>query len=120
MCEVLKGCRSGYYAYVERLKHPKPNQDAVLIESVKRIHQEADENYGSRRMSQQLRAEGHAVGRDKARTLMKTARVAVKTKKKFKVTTTDSKHHHPIAPNLLNQEFQVNRPNAVWVGDITY
>ena len=75
--------------------------------------------YGSRRMSEQLILEGHAVGRDQARTLMKKANIEVKTKKKFKVTT-DSKHHFPVAPNLLNQEFAVDRPNTVWVGDITY
>lgn len=42
-----------------------------------------------------------------------------KRKRKFKATT-DSKHNYPIAPNLLNQNFQVNRQNQVWVSDITY
>ena len=119
MCEVLKVGRSGYYADIQRLKHPKPNKDAVLMESVKRIHQDTAESYGTRRMSQQLRAEGHSVGRDKARTLMKKAKVAVKTKKKFKVLTTDSHHDDPVAPNLLNQNFQVDHSNTVWVGDIS-
>ena len=90
-----------------------------MIESVKRIHQEMDESYGSRRMSQQLQAEGYEVGREKAKTLMNKAGIQVKTKKKFKVTT-HSQHPYPVAPNLLNQEFEVDRPNAVWVGDITY
>lgn len=42
-----------------------------------------------------------------------------KRKRKFK-TTTDSNHNYPIAPNLLNQCFDVNRENQVWVSDITY
>ena len=75
--------------------------------------------YGSRRMSEQLRSQGHEVGRSQARTLMKKAAIEVKTKKKFK-RTTDSKHLYPVAPNLLNQEFAVDCPNTVWVGDITY
>jgi transposase InsO family protein len=40
-------------------------------------------------------------------------------KRKF-VVTTDSKHHLPIAPNLLQRNFTTCAPNQVWVGDITY
>ncbi len=35
-------------------------------------------------------------------------------------STTNSRHSHPIAPNLLNRNFRVSRPNTVWVVDITY
>ncbi|PNZ35107.1 IS3 family transposase, partial [Staphylococcus lutrae] len=41
------------------------------------------------------------------------------TKKKYKATT-DSKHNLPIYPNLLNQQFKVEKPGVVWVSDITY
>ncbi|HEC2181209.1 TPA: IS3 family transposase [Staphylococcus delphini] len=41
------------------------------------------------------------------------------TKKKYKATT-DSKHHLPVYPNLLNQLFKVSQPGSVWVADITY
>ena len=37
-----------------------------------------------------------------------------------KVTTTNSKHSFPVAPNVLNREFWANKPNQKWVGDITY
>ena len=40
-------------------------------------------------------------------------------KKRFKVTT-DSKHKEPICKNILNRKFDVERPNKVWVSDITY
>ena len=50
---------------------------------------------------------------------MKMAGVAAKQKKKFKVTT-DSKHHLPVAPNLLNRQFEVKNPDKVYVSDITY
>ena len=34
--------------------------------------------------------------------------------------TTDSRHNLPIAPNLLDRNFQPDQPNAVWASDITY
>jgi transposase InsO family protein len=50
---------------------------------------------------------------------MKLAGVQAKPKKKFKATT-DSKHNLPIAPNLLNRQFEVQEPDRVYAGDITY
>ncbi len=70
-------------------------------------------------MSRQLRDEGHDVGRFRARSLMKKAGVKVRYRKKFKKTT-DSNHKLPVAPNLLDRKFAVDRPNKVWCSDITY
>ncbi len=70
-------------------------------------------------MSKALRAAGENVGRYQAGTLMKKAQVAVKPTKRFRVTT-DSNHPYPVAPNLLNRQFDIDVPNTVWGGDITY
>jgi putative transposase len=45
--------------------------------------------------------------------------IVVKRRKKF-VITTDSKHADPIAPNVLNREFDVDLLNTAWVTDVTY
>ena len=50
---------------------------------------------------------------------MRQADLRCKTKRKFK-STTDSKHNLPIAPNLLNRNFEIDQPNFCYVGDITY
>jgi hypothetical protein len=50
---------------------------------------------------------------------MKLAGVAVRQRRKFRVTT-DSKHNLPVAPNLLERQFDVAEPNRIWVSDITY
>ena len=50
---------------------------------------------------------------------MRKLNLVAKPTKRFKITT-DSKHNHPVAPNLLNRQFQVDRPDTVWASDITY
>jgi transposase InsO family protein len=50
---------------------------------------------------------------------MKRAGVSVKQRKRFRVTT-QSKHNLPVAPNMLDRQFDVPEPNRVWVSDITY
>jgi transposase InsO family protein len=43
-----------------------------------------------------------------------------KTKKRYKINTTNSNHNLPIAPNLLNRDFYASNPDEKYVGDITY
>ena len=90
-----------------------------LIPLVQEAHRESKETYGARRIAEDLKAQGESCGRTKAGTLMKLAGVSVKQAKKFKATT-DSKHDLPVAPNMLNREFDVSEPDRVWVSDITY
>jgi transposase InsO family protein len=111
--------RSGYYQYLKRKNENKIDPDFGLITRVKEIHSDSKGTYGSRRTSKQLRKDGYDVGRFRARNLMKKANVVVKRYKKFK-RTTDSNHKLPIAPNLLNRQFDAQRPNKVWCFDITY
>ena len=50
---------------------------------------------------------------------MREAGLRARSKRKFKATT-DSNHRHPVAPNLLNRQFDVSQLDRVWLGDITY
>ena len=86
---------------------------------VKAAHKKSKGTYGARRIAVEVEAYGSSCGRTRAGTLMKLAGVAAKQKKKFKATT-DSKHNLPIAPNLLNRQFEVQEPDKVYVSDITY
>ncbi|MBW1752932.1 MAG: IS3 family transposase [Deltaproteobacteria bacterium] len=119
LCHVMGVSRSGYYKYLKTVHENKMDPDFELIAKVREIHSDTRGSYGSRRMSSQLRDDGYDVGRYRARSLMNKAGVSVKRRKKFK-RTTDSNHNQPVAPNLLNRQFEAARPDTVWCADITY
>ena len=121
MCQVLGVKRNSYYSYQQR-KRNKPENDpehVEIIDMVTRIAEASDFTYGERRMKQALNALGFPVSRYMTKKLMREAKVWVRSKKKFKVTT-DSNHKQPVYDNVLNREFDVNKPNKAFVSDITY
>ena len=111
--------RSGYYFWRERGKSSRQVENEKLIPLVKEAHRESKGTYGSRRIAQEVEANGNSCGRHRARTLMNLAGVYAKQKRKFKATT-DSKHNLPVAPNLLDRQFEVAESDRVYVSDITY
>ena len=120
-CGVLEVSRSGFYDYVSRLAQPVVDAEEVtLVARVRAIAEKTRYSYGSRRMARALQDEGFHVGRAKARRLMKAAGVRVKRAKRRGPVTTESRHGYNIAPNLLARQFDVDRPDQAWVGDMTY
>jgi putative transposase len=111
--------RSGYYRYLKSINKLAVDKDLIVITEVKALHKLSRGSYGSRQMSENLKARGYQVGRYKARKLMQKARVICKQRRKYKITT-QSKHQLNVAENLLNREFKVAKPNCFWVADITY
>jgi putative transposase len=121
LCEVFEVSRSGFYAYLQRhAASTIDRQEVELVARVKAIAAQTGQSYGSRRMAKALQAEGVMVGRCKARRLMKEAGVAVRRPTHRRPLTTNSRHGYGIAPNLLARQFDVEKPDQVWVGDITY
>lgn len=118
-CRVLEVSRSGFYEWVERSAEPDP--DSVALEVAARAaHARGRECYGPKR----LRAELADMGFPRALATVKRlrARLGLKCRHRRRfVRTTDSNHTLPIAPNLLEQQFdQAAAPNQIWVTDITY
>jgi len=118
MAEVLQVSKSRYYSW---LKNPsvKKTKDQYIEPKILRIFETNRESYGSPRISDALREEGIICGENRTARIMKNMGIKAGTKKKF-VVTTDSNHDYPIAPNIVNRNFEVERPNEVWVSDITY
>jgi putative transposase len=119
LCRVMLVSRSSYYHHLKQQQKPSCSQQRKLEALVKSIHKASKESYGTRRISEALQGKGYPVGRYQARGLMRKLNLVVKSNKRFKVTT-DSNHSYQVAPNLLNRQFQVDRPDTVWASDITY
>lgn len=116
LCKVMQVSRSGYYRFI---KQGKKAEDLNLMVEVKALAQLSRYSYGSRQIAKNLKAKGYAVGRYRARTLMRKAGVECQQRRRYRVTT-DSDHHLRIAENVLNRDFTAQAVNQKWVADLTY
>lgn len=114
MCRVLSVSPSGYYAWRSRKPSNRAQAREALDAKVKETFAARKGRDGSPRLSRRL-----GVGRRQVAESLRRQGLRAKAAKKFKATT-NSNHSLPVAENLLQQDFTAQRPNQVWVGDITY
>ena len=119
MCRALGVAPSGYYAWRQRPVPNRTGRDEALTTHVRAAFTASRRRYGSPRVHAELRAAGHRVGRKRVARLMRQAGLHARPRRRF-VTTTQSRHPHPVAPNLIKRKFEVTAPNQVWVSDLTY
>ena len=119
MCDMMEVSCSAFYDWLKRPESAHSLEDRRLSEKVKKSHQKSRETYGARRIVKDLVEDDEVISRERVGRLMKQQNLESKSKRKFKATT-NSKHNHPVAPNLLDRKFQVEQPDIVYVGDITY
>jgi len=119
MARVLEVSRGGFYAWLSRRPSRREIRDSVLKALIESAHKRSRGTYGPRRLQDELAAENQSVGRDHISRLRKEMGLKCIQHKRFKVTT-DSKHHLPVAENLLEQKFTVSVPATVWGTDLTY
>ena len=118
---MLEVRRSGFYAW----RVAKPNREQRANEEqrqcvlVRSAFHESRCTYGARRLQVELRSRGCELGRRRIGRLMRQEALWPRCKRQFRVTT---KAHpkRPAAPNLVARQFDRDRPNDVWVGDVTY
>ena len=119
MCRALKISKSGYYAWKVRPKSKRARENEKLDHHIRTTYKKNRGTYGSPRITEALKKQNIACSENRVAKRMRINDIKAKTKKRFKITT-NSKHHHPVAENLLGQNFEAQRPNQVWVSDITY
>lgn len=119
MCRVLGVSTSGFYAWLKRPQPERAKSDARLALDVAAVHARSRGRYGSPRVHAELRARGVRVGKKRVERLMRENGLAARRRRRF-TKTTDSAHAQPVAPNILERDFDTSAPNEVWVADVTY
>lgn len=118
MCKVLKISKSGYYNWRCQKRGSWQQKNELLLSHIKAVYGHSRGTYGSPRIAIELRDRGIPCGKNRIARIMRDNGIKAKMKKKFKATT-DSRHSHPVAPNLLlKRGEEVN--NEIWASDITY
>ena len=112
LCDLLGLPRSTYYRQQQEKAGDEELRDAIEKIIMKKPY------YGYRRVTHQLKREGHKVGETRVRRLLKELEYSCQVGK-VRVSTTDSRHDHRRYPNLI-KDLEVTHVNQVWVADITY
>ena len=116
MCKFFGVSRSGYYAFIHRLD--RPDRDADLAEAIRRKQQECRSTYGYRRMQLALAANGIYRNPKTVLRVMKKYDLLSEIRRRRKWINMGQQVHR--YENLLNRQFQSDRPNHKWVTDISY
>jgi putative transposase len=119
MCRQLDVSRTGYYQWTTRVPSKRAMANAALDAQVAALHAGSQRSYGRPRIVRGLHDRGVHVGHERVRKSLKRQGLRPVYKRPYRVTT-DSAHHKPIAPNVLDRRFDCWRVNQAWVADITY
>jgi putative transposase len=119
MCRVLGVSKSGFYAWRSRPASQRVRDDERLLVTIRRSHAESDGTYGAPRVLRDLREQATRVGRKRVARIMKEANLrGVCRRKGFRTTVRDDEKRP--SPDLVHRDFTAQRPNQLWVADITY
>jgi len=119
MCRVFSVSRSGFYRWCSRPESRRAIENRRLDAHIKAIFHKYKGRYGSPKITDELNDMGFPASKNRVARRMKAAGLRSIVRRKYRVTT-NSKHSHPVAENLLQRDFTASSPDRVWVSDITY
>ena len=121
MCELLAVSRSGLNAARVRVPSKRAQDDERLLAQVRQAQRRHRGRYGRRRMATEVsQTNGRAVNEKRVARVMREHGLQSHKRRRFRVVTTDSKHAYPVAPNVLERDFEAIAPNQKWLADMTY
>lgn len=120
MARALGFSRAAIYKILNRKPTARDRADENLKPKILSIFNQSRKTYGAPRLLQKLRQGAIKCGTDRIRKLQKALQIQGSLRRRRKVQTTDSAHDKSISPNLLKRNFRSQKPNEVWVSDLTY
>jgi putative transposase len=120
LCDALGVSPSGYCAWRSRPESPRKTANRELLSDIRRVYADHWGRYGAPRIHAELRAQGQSVSRKRVERVMHRHGIRAQTPRRYRVCATDSKHSLPVAANLLDQNFVAEKPDQIWLADITY
>ena len=121
LCRVARVSRSAYYAWAAKGEGPDDAlvEEAVLANRIYDIWRSSRRRYGAPRVTAALWRAGQQVNEKKVARLMGELGVAgICGRRKVRTTTRDPSHRP--AEDLVERDFSADRPDELWVGDVTY
>jgi putative transposase len=122
ICRALQVAPSTYYAAKRRVIEPAARalRDAVMTQLLFTLWVANRKVYGAHKLWKAARRAGHDIGRDQVARLMRELGIEGISRRRKKIFTTRPDPEAWRAPDLVNRNFRADRPNALWVTDLTY
>ena len=120
MCELLSVSRSGLHQACVRSPSKRSLEDEHLVKQIRQSQSKHRGRYGRRRMTTEVsEAQGRQVNHKRVARVMREHGLQSHKRRRFRVVTTDSRHAHPVAANVLKRDFEATAPNQKWLADMT-
>ena len=122
VCRALQIAPSTYYAAKRRQIEPSARalRDAVMMQILLTLWVANRKVYGAHKLWKAARRAGHEIGRDQVARLMRELAIEGISRRRKKVFTTRQDPDALRAPDRVNRWFRADRPDALWVTDLTY
>ena len=119
MLKFLGVSRSGYRAFLNRKVSPSKQRKETVRKEIQQIYNDSKQNYGAPKITQELRKSGETISERTVGKYMREMGIKAQWIKPWTTTTRDSDFSSELH-NILDEQFNPDRPNAVWCTDITY
>lgn len=119
MLKFLGISRSGYHAFKNRGPSAAAERKRNVKTRIQYIYEDSKQNYGAPKITKVLQKEGETISERTVGKYMKEMGIKAQWIRPWTVTTRDSDFSNKLQ-NILNEQFNPDRPNAVWCSDITY
>ena len=119
MLKFLGVSRSGYRSFLNRTVSATKQRKEAMKKKIQTIYNDSKQNYGAPKITQELRKSGETIAERTVGKYMREMGIKAQWIKPWTTTTRDSDFSNELL-NILDEQFNPERPNAVWCTDITY